>query len=356
MKQITKILSLAVALTALASCSSTTGKYTINGNLPNDSFNGDKVFLYDYDTRTAIDSAVVADNKFTISGKVEGSQFCQVILKRYNSTIFITPGEFNYDPTTDDHFKTGELNLKYITMKEFTDSIRNSQKETYSKFKSGELSEQEANEIITKLNGEILDYMKQLYKENPDNAIGYFALVQSLLHLEDADFDQIIEGASEYILSKKNIQQNIKMKEATKNTAVGKKFVDFSAEQPDGTSLSLSDFVGKGKYTLVDFWASWCGPCIGEIKHIKDVYAKYSTDELTILGVATWDKPEDTEKAIAKIGIPWNHLMNAQDQPQLLYGIAGIPHIILFSPDGTIVARDLRGDGMKEELKKHLGK
>ena len=103
MKQITKILSLAVALTALASCSSTTGKYTINGNLPNDSFNGDKVFLYDYDTRTAIDSAVVADNKFTISGKVEGSQFCQVILKRYNSTIFITPGEFNYDPTTDDH-------------------------------------------------------------------------------------------------------------------------------------------------------------------------------------------------------------------------------------------------------------
>ena len=127
-------------------------------------------------------------------------------------------------------------------------------------------------------------------------------------------------------------------------------FTDFTIEQPDGTKVSLSDYVGKGKYVLVDFWASWCGPCRGEIPNIKELYDKYHAKGLDVLGVAVWDKPEDTQAAIKELGIVWPQIINAQQIPTELYGIQGIPHIILFAPDGTIVARDLRDEAMKEKV------
>ena len=101
---------------------------------------------------------------------------------------------------------------------------------------------------------------------------------------------------------------------------------------------------------LVDFWASWCGPCRAEIPNIKELYDKYHSKGLDVLGVAVWDKVEDTQKAIKELGIVWPQIINAQQIPSELYGIQGIPHIILFAPDGTIVARDLREEAMKEKV------
>lgn len=127
-------------------------------------------------------------------------------------------------------------------------------------------------------------------------------------------------------------------------------FTDFTIEQPDGTKASLSDYVGKGRYVLVDFWASWCTPCRAEIPNIKELYDKYHDQGLDVLGVAVWDKVEDTQKAIEDMGIVWPQIINAQQIPTDLYSIRGIPHIILFAPDGTIVARDLRDEAMKEKV------
>ena len=128
----------------------------------------------------------------------------------------------------------------------------------------------------------------------------------------------------------------------------GDLFTDFSIPQPDGSIAKLSDYAGKGKYLLVDFWASWCGPCKREIPNIKAAYDKYHGDKFDVLSVAVWDEPADTKKAAAELGISWNQIINAQKIPTDLYGIDGIPHIILFGPDGTIVKRGeaLRGEGL----------
>ncbi len=133
-------------------------------------------------------------------------------------------------------------------------------------------------------------------------------------------------------------------------------FIDFTIEQPDGSKASLSDYVGQGKYVLVDFWASWCGPCRDEIPNVKELYDKYHGDRFEVLGVAVWDNTQDTEKAIEELGIEWPQILDAQSIPTDLYGINGIPHIILFAPDGTIVARDLRDQAMKEKVAEVMAK
>ena len=140
------------------------------------------------------------------------------------------------------------------------------------------------------------------------------------------------------------------------STDEGAMFTDFQATQPDGSVLKLSDFVGKGKYVLVDFWASWCGPCRGEIPNLIKVYNKYKGNKFDVLGVAVWDEPDDSKQAIADMGINYPQILNAQEDATKTYGILGIPEIILFAPDGTILRRSLRGPQVEEAVKECLKK
>lgn len=94
------------------------------------------------------------------------------------------------------------------------------------------------------------------------------------------------------------IQKIIKQREALKQTAEGVMFTDFTIEDSDGLSVSFSEYIGKGKYVLVDFWAGWCGPCKREIPNIREIYDKYNGEDFTVLGVAVWEKPEDTKKPL----------------------------------------------------------
>ena len=101
-------------------------------------------------------------------------------------------------------------------------------------------------------------------------------------------------------------------------TAAGNKFVDFTVE---GDSVQkLSDYVGRGRYTLVDFWASWCGPCRREMPVIKELYDEFNSKGLDVVGVAVWDEPEDSKKAMEQLELPWPQILNAKSVPTDLYG------------------------------------
>lgn len=141
--------------------------------------------------------------------------------------------------------------------------------------------------------------------------------------------------------------------EAASKSAVGQMFTDFQAEY-DGKTYKLSDYVGRGKYVLVDFWASWCGPCKAEIPNLIKVYNQYKGDKFEVLGVATWDEPKASLKTIEQMKIPYPQILNAQRAGSDAYGITGIPQIILFGPDGTILKRDLRGEQIEATIKELL--
>lgn len=167
---------------------------------------------------------------------------------------------------------------------------------------------------------------------------------------------QLLERAAEQEKMRKEIEEHQKkIMEKQKNTQEGKMFIDFSAEY-DGKTYRLSDYVGKGKYVLVDFWASWCGPCIGEVPNLKNVWNKYKGDKFEVLGVAVSDKPEASLAAMKEHGIEYPQILNSQTIAVDAYGIMGIPEIILFAPNGTIIKRGIRGPEIERIVKEYLEK
>ena len=193
--------------------------------------------------------------------------------------------------------------------------------------------------------------------ENSDNVLGYIVFLNS--GIEQLNAGELREAFKEYPYfgTFKRSKDMIAQAEKREATQPGGKYIDFAITQPDGTVKKLSDYVGKGKYTLVDFWASWCGPCIRQTAVLKDIYNKYRDDKsLEVLGVAVWDEVDATRRAIEQHQLPWDCILGAGNIPTDLYGITGIPCIILFGPDGTIISRDKQDDELRDAVDAALAK
>ncbi|RKR84006.1 thiol-disulfide isomerase/thioredoxin [Mucilaginibacter gracilis] len=139
-----------------------------------------------------------------------------------------------------------------------------------------------------------------------------------------------------------------------KNLRSGLKAANFESTTPDGAKLSLQDVIAKGKYTLIDFWASWCVPCRAENPNVVEAYNNYHNKGLNILSVSLDTKADAWKAAIAKDGMPWNHvsgLIGFKEPAAVLYGIQAIPQNVLVDANGTIVATNLRGPDLQQKLK-----
>lgn len=137
-------------------------------------------------------------------------------------------------------------------------------------------------------------------------------------------------------------------------TAPGKQFTDFTMQSPDGKTVSLSDYAGKGKYILVDFWASWCGPCRAAMPSYIEFYNKNKDKNFDIVGVSFDNKDDAWKKAIESLSIPWHHMSDLKGwncQAGQIYNIRAIPNTLLIDPQGKIVGKGLP----LEEIQKVIG-
>ena len=205
-------------------------------------------------------------------------------------------------------------------------------------------------------------------KKNADNDVARQALLNLYGMIEDAQIEEILAKMPEEMLQDENVTFIKKGVEARKATAEGSMFVDFTVEhvygydrsmdpQPLKQEVKFSDYVGKGTYVLVDFWSPWCGPCRREIPNIQQVYEQYKDKGLQVLSLAVWErKPQShTIETAAELGMDWLHINNCGQIPTDIYGVEGIPHLMLIGPDGTILKRGFHGlEGIQEAVAEYI--
>ena len=222
-----------------------------------------------------------------------------------------------------------------------------------------DISEEQMDSLLIanydRFTGEFIEFSREALSSNTDNVIAVSALSSlAALLQDDVQVDSLIGTLSPQMQAKEEIVSMKNLIKTRIETAEGKMFKDFTVEDSDGKTVKFSDYVGKGRYVLVDFWASWCGPCKAEIPNIKAIYDEYHKKGLDVLSVAVWDRPEATKDTAKVYGVNWSQIINAGQVPTELYGIEGIPHIILFGPDGTILKRNLRGEEIGKEISKYI--
>ena len=203
---------------------------------------------------------------------------------------------------------------------------------------------------------------------NTDNFIAVLALNNLRGELEDVQLAELVNSLVPALQENRYIKNMKNALDARIETAEGKMFKDFTAEHVYGYSRSVdpqplkkevkfSDYVGKGKYVLVDFWSPWCGPCRREMPNIKTVYEQYKDKGLEVLSLAVWErKPQShTIEVAGELGMDWLHINNCGKIPTDIYGVEGIPHLMLIGPDGTILKRGFHGlEGIQEAVAEYL--
>ena len=213
-----------------------------------------------------------------------------------------------------------------------------------------------------------IDFNLEAARKNGDNDVAVQALMNLRGLIEDDQVDEIIAGMSDEIRQNEQVVYLKNGLDARKATAEGSMFQDFTVEhvygydrsvdpQPLKKEVKFSDYVGKGTYVLVDFWSPWCGPCRREIPNIQTVYEQYKDKGLEVLSLAVWErKPQShTIETAAELGMDWLHINNCGQVPTDIYGVEGIPHLMLIGPDGTILKRGFHGlEGIQAAVAEYI--
>lgn len=319
--------------------------YTVTLPLSEDE-DGLTAYIIDFDTSAKLDSTVVENGKAVFKGSVTTPVFARVILDGNRAGQFVLEeGDITFNPAN--RMAAGSPSNDALV------NLMAEQQKLVAEYRQlGDTPEDEAKkkdiqQANTKLFADAL-------KANAGNPLGYYLFLQECYGYDLPTFDAKLKEYPQFAGSKRvqTLRQGLINKE---ETSVGHKFKDFEITY-DGKTSRLSDYVGRSKYTLVDFWASWCGPCIRETKVLKEIYEEYGPKGLDVLGVAVWDEPANTLKAIEQHQLPWPQIINAQTIPTDLYGIAGIPCIILFDPEGNIVSRDKQDDDLRADVAAAMAK
>lgn len=345
-------------------------KYHLSGHFP-DSLNGKKIILYLFDTgRKILDSTYVRNGQFMLSGTYQHAGRARIVLydgiRTWNTVDFAlenTPVTFTYDgrslrakggPLTELQQEyeciRGERNkaLSYrIDIPSATEILMG------AKFTEEQLKEAaRINAIRDSVNAHYYAQMTDFVWRNKDNAMGGQYFDEFCMTNDVKAQDSLLACAGEEFFSNPRVAREI----ATRKQTPGQPYTDFEMTDKEGNKHSLSEYIGSGRYVLVDIWASWCLGCRLEIPHIQAAYDKYKDKglDVVLVSIDTTEKPWLNAIEKDKSGSLGHHLLDVKSASMKAYGLSFIPFNILVDPQGKIVAKELRNEKLDEVLQKLL--
>ncbi|MCW3804053.1 TlpA disulfide reductase family protein [Plebeiibacterium marinum] len=361
MKQLLLVAILAISFVA---CQQKT--YTIEGTIEGVT-EGQAVLQKLENGRPApIDTAQIVEGKFTFTGSEEVPQVYLIFVDDNKAPIMFFGENANINIKVADINKMSEAE---ITGTEANELMAGFMKELPGRARLEELQADfqkammandkdkmgalrtEANELMEEQKA----FFLQFIKNNTGSIVSAYLANQAARDMEFdelkslvADFEANL-GDHMYVTNLKESLEAVEKAEAAKKaTEVGAIAPDFTLESINGAAISLSSL--KGKYVLVDFWASWCKPCRGENPNVVKAFNAYASKGFDVLSVSLDRDSAAWKKAVEEDGLVWNQVIDAKGDIAQTYGVQGIPFTVLLDKEGKIIAKNLRGEALDEKL------
>ena len=355
----------------MVACSQKPG-FEIQGTVADSQADGKQVYLVKYGEEAPIDSAVVTNGAFTFQGEQATPTLCvlyvgdqemrrvsagenapytaiftlenarlQAVLNEEAPAVSGTP--------ENDAFKALQDQVKGIRAKAepLTDQLKS----------ADEAVKEAAMEQYEAIEAEASQALKAYIEANCDKQVAAKVFSDARYDLSDEDQEAILAKANDTFKAVRGIDKMIEHLNILKNSAVGKKFIDFEMADAEGKMHKLSEFVGNGKVVLIDFWASWCPPCRADMPNLVAAYKQYKSKGFEIVGISLDSKADAWAKGVQDLGITWTQLSDLQgwkNAGAALYGVNSIPHTILVDKDGTILCKKLHGKEIAAKLEEIL--
>ena len=349
-----KILISILLVATLFSC--TKNSYTLRGTAESADLNGAVINISEFYTQNRIGEVTIENQKFVFRGVVEEPIMVSLILNHPNGgsafKIFILENaKINFHITENMEIEVSgskENNLLQSFIREvnsrmhqeFIDSIRNNL-----------LPESEWLPRLERYQEETLHIVVDFATKNVNTLAGTFIFMDYHHSLPLEDQIAILNLMNKTTRNNPQIQEIAQQVEAEKRIAPGKMYLDFTLPTPTGEILSLSDLLGKHDYVLVNFWASWCAPCIRSLPELIAFYNKHAGKSFEILGVSLDSNADNWKRAIETHNIPWQQVSDLNSEVQELYAVEVIPTRVLIDRSGKIVGRNMSLSEIAELLK-----
>ena len=352
----------------LAACSES-GKFVIEGSISPE-FNGSKVYLQTLNDDIefhSIDSSVVSDGAFKFKGQVVSPKLASIVVATQGASplsfvlenadikaIVGTPATISGTPANDSLQQY--YNFIYnqtVEMKQLVDTYQSKQKDQT-------LTPEDESDLMSKyeaLESGIQKYSQSFIGLNSQSLAGAYVLYRSLNDIAPTEVETLVSKMSSQTQNSPLVRRINDYLSSLKNSEVGAEYTNLTMPDLQGNMVYLSDYVGKGKYVLVDFWASWCGPCRREMPNVLAAYKKFASKGFEVVGVSFDDNKEAWQNGVTQLGITWpqmSDLKGWKSQAADVYGIRSIPSTLLIDPQGKIIAKDLRGEELEKTLERYL--
>ncbi len=356
-KLLTLFLLATISTVAMAQESWTT---TVNGIAPQME-DGSTLTLFNMKSNAVVDTAEVRDGRFTFI--IESSEVAPYFVR--SAQFFNDGAEVNISIEPGKQYARGTALTETFSafeaeMNEYSKLIAQKQEEAKNIGKDDSDAYATIMQQVEEYEQQKNSAAQKYYIDNKKTPAG---LLTFFMHLkrDNVDFLQAINNYFEEYPDAKDytfLKVMHGQMQAARDFRNGEMFTDFTVRNIENTAdVKLSDYVGKGKYVLLDYWASWCGPCLAEIPNLKAVQEEFGGENFTVLGISVWDTHEATLETLKKSGTTWPHLFDANEKESAAaqaYEIRSIPTIILFAPDGTILAGGLHGGAIRAVVSEHL--